>query len=134
MVKKIEDKKESPGSIYPLVIDSPTRELPVKLKDAEIIARSRELAKTVQEMTREELRQKSEKDQMKSRMSELDSKVHSLSEIIASGEEYRAVEMEIRLQENGQVDEVRKDTGEVLASRPVKDTERQMAARFEAAK
>ncbi len=106
-----------------------TRKLPCKLDDVELRSKGDELAVTVQEIANEDNNQKQIKDQLKLKMSELTSRQGSLALIISRREEYRDVEVITDFIEagdnEGQVRETRKDTGEVLIVRPPMDSERQ---------
>ena len=94
------------------------------------MVRSRDLAQTVQEMGAEQDHQKNLKDQMKSRISELEARTTRLANVVAMGEELREVEVESQLVLDGaiggHVEEIRKDTGEIILTRPPRDDERQM--------
>lgn len=102
-----------------------TRMMPVRLTDEELRQKADELAYSVQEIADEGDRQKNIKDQMKARMSELTSKQRRLALVVSRKEEFRDVEIGIELGADNQVKEVRKDTGEVILMRPVRDSERQ---------
>jgi len=111
------------------IIKVSTRRLPCKLCDDELRQKGDELAVTCQEISNEEQNQKQIKDQLKLKMSELESRQGSLALIISRREEYRDVEVEVEFLETGdnagQVRETRKDTGEILVTRPPTDYERQ---------
>lgn len=103
-----------------------TRILPVTLTQEEVMALALELANTVQAMGAEVEEQKNLKDQMKARLSELQAKQTRLSIVVATGKEYRSVEVTLRLVSDT-CQEVRTDTGEVVASRVATAADRQLA-------
>jgi len=107
------------------VIRVVTRSLPVKLKDEELRKVSRDLAEAVQDVAAEERRQTDLKAQMKQRLAELAAKKTRLALVVARGEEYRDVEIELIVTDGGQVEEVRTDTREIVIRRPLLDEERQ---------
>ena len=109
-----------------LVISVDTDLLPVKLAPDAYAAVSRELGKAVRERSREEVSQKDRKDAMKARLSEIDAKIARLSVIADTGEAYQDVEVETRWSADGRaVERVRMDTGEIIATRPPTNQERQ---------
>ena len=113
------------------IIETRTRHLPVALTQEELRTVSLEFADTFHELNAEEQTQKNVKDQMKAKLSELNAKLTRLSSVVRNGMEYRAVEVEYRLTDLGFVQEARLDTGEILASRPPTDSERQLALKPE---
>lgn len=105
-----------------------TRNLPCRLSDDELRQRGDALAETCQELHAEEQRQTDVKAQMKARMTELEAKQTRLSIVISRREEYRDVPCDqfgdtVR----GTVDIVRRDTAEVVETRPMTDSERQQS-------
>lgn len=112
---------------YPIILDTPTRSLPCKLANKEIIIKCKELAKLVRELNEEEQRQSDEKAQMKARLSQLTNRMQLLSRIVDKGEEDRPVGIIIQAHDNDLVQEIRNDTGEIIVSRPALDKERQLA-------
>ena len=104
-----------------------TKKLPVKLTDIEVLAKGSELASTIQEVGSEEESQKNLKDQMKAKLSELAARQTRLAIIVATRTEYRDVEVQVEGTEDGQIREVRLDTGEIMLTRPPRDDERQFA-------
>ena len=107
------------------VLKLTTQLLATLLNQEELTARALELAKTVQDTGAEVELQKSLKDQMKAKLSELGAKTTRLSQVVSSGHEYRSTEVEVRMADNGQVQEVRLDTGEIIVTRPPYNYERQ---------
>lgn len=107
------------------VIRVETRTLPTNLTPDELMDRSQELAAVTQEINAEEDSQKNLKDQMKAKMSELHSKQSRLALVVTRRQDLREVEVEVRF-DGTQVNESRKDTGEIIMTRPLRDTERQM--------
>ena len=103
-----------------------TQMLATVLTQEELLAQAMELANTVQAMGAEMELQKNLKDQMKAKLSELQAKQTRLSIVIATGKEYRNVEVELHLVEGGLVQEVRLDTGDIILTRPPHDSERQL--------
>ena len=100
--------------------------LPVTLTQDKTLTLSRELANTVQAVGAEVEEQKNVKDQMKAKLSELQARLTRISIVVATGKEYRQVEVEYQITNQGLVQEVRMDTGEILITRPPHDSERQL--------
>jgi DNA polymerase IIIc chi subunit len=123
----VDTRESPPKAAYPITLDLLPRSLPVKLTDAEIITRCRELAAVIGEIEDEEAKQHTAKEEMKAWLAKLDDKKRLLSHIVTKGEENRPVDIKIIVNENDIVTEVRQDTGEVIITRQAKDTERQLA-------
>lgn len=108
------------------IITVTTQKLPVVLSPDGIMDAARELASVIQADAVELEDQKTMKEQMKARLSELQARQSRLASVVASGKEYRDVEVEVRFVDAEHVEEVRKDTGEVIVNRPPRDHERQL--------
>lgn len=108
------------------IIKTQSQYLPTTLSQEEVMVLALELANTVQATGAEIELQKNIKDQMKAKLSELQARQTRLSIVVATGKEYRDVEVQSCLTEHGLVQEVRTDTGEVLITRPPNDRERQL--------
>lgn len=109
-----------------MILKTHTLLLATPLTQDEVLALARELANTVQAVGAEEALQKNLKDQMKAKLSELQARQTRLSIVVATGKEYRNVEVEVCLLDTGQVQEVRLDTGEIVTTRTPYDSERQL--------
>jgi hypothetical protein len=107
-------------------IGSFTKSLPVKLTQDELLQKSRELAGTVQDYATEESRQTDIKAQLKARLTELDAKRTQLAIVVARQEEYRDVRCEVVADPRTLMAHItRDDTGEVVETRRLTETERQ---------
>ncbi len=126
-INALGDKLHETPSPYPIILLTEPRNLPVKLNDKEINIKCKELSKVVRELNEEEQSQEDEKKQMKARLSGLNDQMQRLAHIVDKGEEYRVVDVVIRAHENDIVQEIRQDTGDIMISRPARDTERQLA-------
>lgn len=101
-----------------LKVKSKTEELPCRLTDEEVQLKSAALANAVEAMEAERDAQKEAKTEMKARMQELSNNVAELAHQVNRREETRLVEVEIQLIPNSMlVQEVRTDTGEIVATR-----------------
>jgi len=105
-----------------------TREkLPCELTNEELVARARSLAAAGNEVEEEKNTQAFLRSQMKSKMAEKLARRDVLNNIVASGKEYRDVNVvEIRDYNDGTVMRCREDTGEIIEQRPMVDDERQI--------
>lgn len=111
----------------PKEIKTETRSLPCKLTEDELKKAGRDLAATVQDITQEEGRQESIKSGLKAKMTELGARRDRLAGLIARGEDYREVEVLVQITDNGlEVQEIRKDTHEIMGTRTPYDKERQL--------
>lgn len=111
-----------------------TRNLPCRLTEEELRQRGDALAETVQELAAEESRQTDVKAQMKARLTELEAKQTRFAITISRKEEYRDIQCDLFVNaDRGLVDVVRRDTSEVVETRPITDDERQRALALEAA-
>ena len=108
------------------MLKTTTQLLPVRLTREEIAGYAKELADAWNNMGYEQKLQKTAKDQMKARISEIQAELNHLSLVVSSGTDYRNVEVEATLLDNGQVQEVRLDTGEIIKTRVPYESERQM--------
>jgi hypothetical protein len=113
------------------VIGNLTKQLPVKLTNDELLAKSSALAGTVQDYATEESRQADIKAQLKAKLTELDAKRTQLAIVVARKEEYRDVRCEIVADYDAQTAiEYRMDTGEVVMTRALTDGEKQNRLNF----
>ena len=100
--------------------------LPCKLTNDERLSRADDLANAVQSVDQIKQEKKSLVRQIDARLSAAESKRDELSDVVASGREYREVIVEqIFDYEAGKVREVRRDTGEKIAERDLTDEEKQ---------
>ena len=109
------------------LLKTTTQLLPVLMTREEVEAHAQELATFWKKLGYEEELQKTARAQMKARTSELVAQMTHLSLIVSSGTDYRNVQVETTLLDNGQVQEVRMDTGEIISTRPPYESERQMS-------
>lgn len=114
--------KENPSA---KLLRTETRNLPCKLTDAELRDKADQLATTVQAIEGEKGRQDSVKAELKATMTELESRQSRLAQVVSRREEYRDVKVIIEWHENDIVQEAREDTGQIIQTRPARDTERQ---------
>lgn len=104
-----------------------SRNLPVKLTPDELLRIGGELAEAVQDIDAEEDRQGDLKAGMKARLAELEARRTQLAVKIARQEEYRDVRVTIHYDhQRGIVEEIRDDLGEVITTRQMTDSERQL--------
>ncbi|MCC6989914.1 MAG: hypothetical protein IT181_12995 [Acidobacteria bacterium] len=105
--------------------------LTCQLTDDEQRERGRQLAEALRAVGEEELDQKAQKERMKERLEALHGEVTRLGGIVRAGEEERAVQVRLELDdEKGMVHSVRLDTGELFHSRPMTQQEKQRALPF----
>ena len=109
------------------LLKTTTQLLPVILTREEIEVHAKALADCWKKLGYEQELQKNARDQMKARISELTAELTHLSLMISSGTDYRNVQVESTLLDNGQVREVRVDLGEIIKTRTAYESERQMA-------
>jgi hypothetical protein len=103
------------------------RLLPVKLTDDELRARGQDLAAVCDDIGAETDRADSVKQELKARMTGLEARRSQLAALIRRGDELRDVEvLTLAHFASGTATVVRTDTGDVLLSRPLTDTERQI--------
>ena len=108
------------------IIRNETRKLPVKLNDQEVLEQSMELAHTIQEIADEQDSQASLKTIMKAKLMELDARQSRLAAVVATRTDYRDVEVEVALTDDAMAQETRKDTGEIMLTRPLREDEKQL--------
>lgn len=102
------------------------RSLPVRLTEEELLKKGGELAATVQDISSEESRQQDIKSQLKAKLAELEARRSNLAITVSRKEEHRDVEVDIfHDYQRGVVEDVRRDTGEVVSRRVMRDDERQ---------
>lgn len=105
-----------------------TRVLPVVLTPEELKAMSDNLAESVIKAETEESDQKDAKASMKVRLDGMWSDVHRLSIIVREGKEEREIKCyEQKFYELGLVRTIREDTSEVVSSRVMNDSERNVS-------
>jgi hypothetical protein len=107
-------------------------ELPVKLSPNEAFMRSKELARKLREASQLEAEKKVATSQIAAKVKALKEEILVLSEAVDSGKEKRKVLCKERFNEAEQMIETIRldtDTEEVVASRPLKDADRQMKLR-----
>ena len=98
--------------------------LPVKLTEAEMLERSRELANEVHAHDAAQERQKESAKAHKNTVDTHEAKIRSLSRVVSSGEEHRPVECEWQADAGLRTLKlVRRDLGTVVRSRPMSDEE-----------
>ena len=103
-----------------------TEHLSCLLTDAEIRQYGADLAVTVQDVASETDRQADIRAQLKARMAELEARQSQLAIKISRGEEFRDVEVLVWINYDAGVEtRTRVDTGEEIASRPLREDERQ---------
>lgn len=103
------------------------RSMPCKLTEDELLKVGGELAATVQDIESEDRRQADVKAQMKSRLTELEARRSRLAITVSRREEHRDVQVEIwHDYQRGIVQDIRRDTGEIVHTRPMTDEERQV--------
>jgi len=104
-----------------------TKSLPCKLKDDEVLKYGRDLARAHAELDRINNELDSIKADYKGKISEQDSLIGKLSVRVHSGVETREVECEeLRNWTKARLSVIRKDTGEVIEDRPMREDEKQM--------
>ena len=108
-----------------MILNTENRRLPCKLNDEELKAAGTELAQACKNIDLEEEIQATQKATMKSRLATLEDKRTELADKVSTQTEYREVDVQVELLDNGTVQEVRTDTGEVIAQRLPKPEERQ---------
>lgn len=100
--------------------------LPVKLTDEERLERANDLANAVQNVEDAKRHKKIVNRDATAKVDEAEAARADLSDVVASGREYREVIVHRVLNyEEGTVIEVRTDTGETIKSRNMTDEERQ---------
>lgn len=113
------------------VLKSYTAMLPVKLTEKEVQVRGSKLALTRQEAEQHTERSKALRAELIAKRDELDSEIGHLAKVVREKTEDREVECEVRMsKKDGCVDEIRLDTMEVIATRPIKDEEGQTGLDF----
>lgn len=105
-----------------------TRSLPVRLTAEEFNARAAALAETCTKIEIEDTRQTNLKAQLKADMARLEAEQSKLAHIVARREEYREVPVDWMYDgKRGIVELSRRDTGEIVETRPATDKDRQLA-------
>lgn len=102
------------------------RSLPCTLTDEELLKKGGELATAVQDIATEEGRQADIKASMKAKLAEIEARRTQLAIAVSRKEEHRDVEVEIwHDYQRTVVQEIRRDTGEIMSTRVMSDAERQ---------
>jgi hypothetical protein len=102
------------------------RSLPCVLTDEELLKKGSDLATAVQDIATEEGRQVDLKASMKARLAEIEARRTQLAIAVSRKEEHRDVEVDIwHDYQRAVVQEIRRDTGEIMNTRVMSDAERQ---------
>lgn len=102
------------------------RSLPCRLTDEELLKKGADLATAVQDIATEEGRQVDLKATMKAKLAEIEARRTQLAIAVSRKEEHRDVEVDIYHDyQRAVVEDVRRDTGEVVSRRVMQDEERQ---------
>lgn len=102
------------------------RSLPCRLTDEELLKAGSDLATAVQDIAAEENRQVDLKATMKAKLAEIEARRTQIAIKVSRKEEYRDVEVDIwHDYQRTVVQEIRRDTGEILGTRVMSDSERQ---------
>jgi hypothetical protein len=103
-----------------------TRDLPVKLTEAEKIQRGEELGRTLDEIERITVGKKAAQHAADTKLKELEVVVNRLGQVLRDGEERRPVEVKELLNfVRGIAETTRMDTWEIVESRPMTAVEMQ---------
>lgn len=110
------------------------RSLPCVLTDEELLKKGGDLATAVQDIGTEENRQVDMKASMKAKLAEIEARRTQLAIAVSRKEEHRDVEVDIwHDYQRAVVQEIRRDTGEILGTRVMSDSERQQHLPMETA-
>lgn len=110
------------------------RSLPCRLNDEELLKAGGDLATAVQDLATEEGRQADVKASMKAKVTEIEARRTQLAIKVSRKEEHRDVEVDIWFDyQRAVVQEIRRDTGEILGTRVMSDAERQQNLPMETA-
>jgi hypothetical protein len=110
------------------------RSLPVRLTDEELLKKGSDLATAVQDIATEEGRQVDIKASMKAKLAEIEARRTQLAIAVSRKEEHRDVEVDIfHDYQRAVVQDIRRDTGEVLSTRVMSEEERQIGLPMEPA-
>lgn len=110
------------------------RPLACRLTEEELLQKGQQLAEAVEDIQSEERRQTDIKASMKARLTALEARRDEVSVAIRRREEERDVEVDIWHDfARGIVQDIRRDTGEVIHYRPMSDDERQQGLPMEPA-
>lgn len=102
------------------------RSLPCRLTEEELLKAGGDLATAVQDIATEEGRQADMKASMKAKLAEIEARRTQLAIKVSRKEEHRDVEVDIWQDfQRAIVQEIRRDTGEILNTRVMSDAERQ---------
>lgn len=107
------------------IIETVEREHFVDLTADEVRTNGEELAQKDLEVMEEEGQLKEYVKTERSRIKSLVLELHKLAETVRQRRELRAVQVDILDAGDGYVSEIRKDTGELLRTRPMTDAEKQ---------
>lgn len=105
--------------------------LPVPLTPAEVAAKSRELARLVQDKNAKEEERTQAAQQFSADIKDMVKRQNELARQIDNGQEWRDIDVEeVKNYETKTVDIVRKDTNEIVSSRGMTPEERQETLQF----
>lgn len=108
------------------------RSLPCRLTDDELLKAGSDLATAVQDIAAEEGRQTDIKASMKAKLAEIEARRTQIAIKVSRKEEHRDVEVDIwHDYQRAVVQEIRRDTGEIISTRVMSDSERQQALPME---
>jgi hypothetical protein len=100
--------------------------LPVKLTQAELITKGKELAEETQKLEQTEEEKKLAMDSFKERIQSHQHRIKNLAHLVDTGEEKREVEVfERKCYAERIMETFRKDTGECIRTRPLNEDEYQ---------
>lgn len=108
------------------------RSLAVTLTNEELLKKGAELATAVQDIATEENRQADIKASMKAKLAEIEARRTQLAIAVSRKEEHRDVEVDIwHDYQRAIVQDIRRDTGEVMTTRVMSESERQIGLPME---
>lgn len=110
------------------VVAIQARELPVKLTDREKLDMGQRLAHLHGELAQHTKHEDDVKASLKATRNSIEAQIGKLATVVRAGEEYRPVDVKVQHDyEKAVYQEIRQDTGDVIAERPLHDHERQVA-------
>ena len=109
------------------ILATRTQQLPVQLSEPEIREAGKRLAQLEGELARHGQKEKEIREQLRGERSTMEGKLSALAAIIRQGYEHRPIPVRVEADyREGKVYEIREDTGEVVADRPVNEQDRQI--------
>jgi hypothetical protein len=114
------------------VLRTYTATKPCRLTDDERRTYGINLAHILETIDDEIAKHESVKREMKASLADLEAQRMMLATKVRRGEELREVEIEVCASDDGRVQEIRKDTGEIIVTRAPSDEERQLRLRLPA--